>query len=260
MGCSRRISASVVADIEVVNADMVDHIGIVACSAEGAALCYRTICIEGAKLLGPHAHPEVSMHTHALGDYMECIYRGDWEGVGALMLSSADKLSKIGANFLICPDNTIHQALPFVESRSPLEWLHIAEVAADTAVERGFRRIGLLGTRWLVDSDVYPAKLSARGLDYRRPNTEERDEINRIIMDELVYGVFNPDAIAYHQKVIGRMREAGCDAVVLGCTEIPLIINDANSALPTLDSTRLLARAALRRAVHQQVASLGRAG
>ena len=95
MGCSRRISASVVADIEVVNADMVDHIGIVACSAEGAALCYRTICIEGAKLLGPHAHPEVSMHTHALGDYMECIYRGDWEGVGALMLSSADKLSKI---------------------------------------------------------------------------------------------------------------------------------------------------------------------
>ena len=79
--------------------------------------------------------------------------------------------------------------------------------------------------------------------------TAERDEINRIIMDELVCGVFKPEAIAYLQRVIGRMRTQGCDAVVLGCTEIPLIIDDANSALPTLDSTRLLARAALRRAV-----------
>src|SRR5512142_1596221 len=118
---------------------MVGHVGIVACSAEGAALCYRTLCIEGAGLLGPHAHPEVSMHTHSLADYMERVYRGDWQGVGALMLSSAEKLAKIGADFLICPDNTIHQALPHVEARSPLPWLHIADVVADVAVERGYR-------------------------------------------------------------------------------------------------------------------------
>jgi aspartate racemase len=239
------------------NRPMVDHIGIVACSAEGAALCYRTLCIEGAQLLGPHAHPEVSMHTHSLGDYMECVYRDDWQGVGTLMLSSAHKLAKIGANFLICPDNTIHQALPYVESRSPLDWLHIADVVADAAVGRGFRRLGLLGTRWLVDSDVYPQKLAARALDYRRPNAEERDEINRIIMDELVYGVFKPEGVAYHQRVIGRLKDEGCDAVVLGCTEIPLIVNDVNSPLPTLDSTRLLARAALRRAVGNPVAAMG---
>jgi len=239
------------------NRPMVDHIGIVACSAEGAALCYRTLCIEGAQLLGPHAHPEVSMHTHSLGDYMECVYRGDWQGVGTLMLSSADKLAKIGANFLICPDNTIHQALPYVESRSPLAWLHIADVVADAAVGRGFRRLGLLGTRWLVDSDVYPQKLAARVLDYRRPNAEERDEINRIIMEELVYGVFKPEGVAYHQRVIGRLKDEGCDAVVLGCTEIPLIVNDANSPLPTLDSTRLLARAALRRAIRNPAAAAG---
>ncbi len=230
---------------------MVDHIGIVACSAEGAALCYRTICIEGAQLLGAHAHPEVSIHSHSLAEYVKCLDRNDWQGVGELMLSSANKLAQIGADFLICPDNTIHQALPYVQSRSPLPWLHIAEVVAATAVERGFKYLGLTGTRWLVDSNVYPEKLEARGLEYERPSTAERDEINRIIMDELVCGVFKPDAVAYHQEVIARMKDQGCDAVVLGCTEIPLIMNDENSPLPTLDSTRLLARAALRRAVQR---------
>jgi aspartate racemase len=180
---------------------------------------------------------------------MECIYRGDWQGVAELMLASADKLARVGADLLICPDNTIHQALAYVEPRSPLPWLHVAEVVAAQAVERGFRRLGLLGTRWLVESEVYPEKLSARGLAHVRPNSAERDELSRIIMDELVCGVFKPDAVAYHQRVIARMKEEGCDAIVLGCTEIPLIVNDANSPQPTLDSTRLLARAALRRAV-----------
>ena len=228
---------------------MTQHIGIVACSAEGAALCYRTLCAEGAQLLGPHAHPEVSMHTHALADYVKYLDRGDWQGVGELMLSSANKLAKVGADFLICPDNTIHQAMPYVEPRSPLRWLHIAEVVAARAVERGFRRLGVLGTRWLVDGEVYPEKLSACGLEYVRPSKAERDEINRIIMEELVYGVFKPESVAYHQRVIGRMKDERCDAVVLGCTEIPLIMNDSNSPLPTLDSTRLLARAALHKAV-----------
>jgi aspartate racemase len=228
---------------------MAQHIGIVACSAEGAALCYRTICVEGAQLLGAHAHPEVSMHTHSLAAYVTCLDRGDWPGVGALMLSSAQKLASIGADFLICPDNTIHQALPHVEPTSPLPWLHIAAVVADEAAARGFRRLGLTGTRWLVQSEVYPDKLTARGLDYLRPSAVERDEINRIIMDELVNGLFTPAAVSYFQRVIERMKGEGCDAVILGCTEIPLIMNDANSPLPTLDSTRLLARAALRRAV-----------
>jgi aspartate racemase len=228
---------------------MTGHIGIAACSAEGAALCYRTICVEGAGLLGPHAHPEVSMHTPSLADYMAPIYRGDWAGVGELMLASAHKLAKMGADFLICPDNTIHQALPHVLPRSPLPWLHIAEVVTEHAVERGWRRIGITGTKWLVDSEVYPEKLAARGLAFIRPSPAERDECNRIIMDELVCSVFRPEAVAYFQQVMGRMKGQGCDAVVLGCTEIPLIMNDGNSPLPTLDSTRLLARAALRRAV-----------
>ena len=189
------------------------------------------------------------MHTHSFAEYVRCLNRGDWQGVAELMLSSANKLAKIGVDFLICPDNTIHRALPFVEPQSPLPWLHIAEVVAARAVERGFKRLGLTGTRWLVESEVYPERLGARGLEFVRPSATEREEINRIIMDELVYGIFKPEAVAYHQKVIGRMKDQGCDAVVLGCTETPLLMNDSNSALPTLDSTRLLAQAALRRAV-----------
>ena len=188
------------------------------------------------------------MHTPSLADYMECIYRGDWEGVGEIMLASARKLAAIGADFLICPDNTIHQALPHVLPRSPRPWLHIAEVVADEAVRRGFKRLGLTGTRWLTDSVVYPDKLSARGLELVRPLPEQRDAINRIIMDELVYGVCKPEAVAYFQGVMEQMRQQGCEAVVLGCTEIPLLMHDGNSPLPTLDSTRLLARAALHRA------------
>lgn len=225
------------------------HIGIVACSAEGAALCYTTICVEGPQWLGaPHAHPEVSIHTHSLAEYMARIYRDDWRGVGELMLASAEKLAKIGADFAICPDNTIHQALPYVLPRSPLPWLHIAEVVAEEAAARGFRRVAVSGTRWLVESSVYPDKLVARGLEWALPDRAEREEMNRVIMDELVCGVFRPEAVEFFQRVYGRMKGEGCDAAVLGCTEIPLVMNDANSPLPVLDSTRLLARAALRRA------------
>jgi aspartate racemase len=189
------------------------------------------------------------MHTPSLADYVACLERGDLGGVGELMLASAEKLARIGADFLICPDNTIHRAFAYVEARSPLPWLHIAEVVAAEAVARGFKRLGLTGTRWLVESEVYPQKLAARGLEFLPPTEAERAETNRIIMEELVYGVFKPEGVACFQRVIERMKREACDAVILGCTEIPLIIGDANAALPTLDSTRLLARAALRRAV-----------
>jgi aspartate racemase len=231
------------------------HIGIVACSAEGAALCYRTICTKGPRLLGPDAHPPVSMHTPSLAEYVECLDRGDWRGVGALMLGSAEKLARIGADFLICPDNTIHQALPQIADRLPLPWLHIAEIVAAEAAGRGYRRVGITGTRWLVESEVYPEKFAALGIECRRPDPGERDEIDRIIMGELVRGIFRPEAVACFQSVIRRMKHDECEAVVLGCTEIPLIMRDDNSPLPTLDSTRLLARAALRRAVEPAAAA-----
>ncbi len=227
------------------------HIGIVACTAEGASLCYRTICAEGPETLGPDAHPEISIHTPSLAEYVRHLDNGDEEGVAELMLDSAEKLSSIGADFLICPDNTIHLAFDRVAERSPLPWLHIAEVVADEALRRGFRTLGLTGTHWLVNSDVYPSRLAEIGLEYKRLDDDARQEMGRLIMEELVYGVFKPATIDHFRQAIEELKSRGCDAVILGCTEIPLIINDSNSALPTLDSTRLLARAALRYACGQ---------
>jgi aspartate racemase len=192
------------------------------------------------------------MHTPSLSDNMKCVYRVDWQGVGELMLASATKLAKIGADFLVCPD-ILHQALPCVEPRSPLPRLHIAEIVAAQAVEGGFRCLGLIGTRWPMESNVHPEKLAARGVELVCPSAAECEEINRIIVDELIYGIFKPEAVVYHQQVIGRMKDSCCDAVVLGCTETPLIMNNSNSPLPTLDPARLLARAAMRRAVHGEV-------
>ncbi len=226
------------------------HIGIVGCSAEGAALCYRTICHEATTLLGrPHAHPEVSMHTNSFGDYVEFLEAGHLAGVARLMLGSARKLGRAGADFLICPDNTIHAALPLVLPHSPLPWLHIAEVVAAEARQRGFRRVGVMGTAWLVRSDVYPEKLAAVRIECVRPVEADRDETSRIIMDELVRGLFRPESTVVLQGVVQRLAATGCDAVVLGCTELPLVLGDHNCAVPTLDSTRLLACAALSKAL-----------
>jgi aspartate racemase len=225
------------------------HIGIVACSTEGAALCYRTISLEGARMIGRYHHPEVSLHSFSLAEYMKCIDANDWAGVAELMLGSAEKLAKAGADFLICPDNTIHQAFDLVEHRSPRPWLHIAREVAAEAKQRGHRRLAVLGTRYLMEGPVYREALKAAGIEHRVPGAEQRERINQIIFDELVNGQVLPRSLAYHIEVIRELKDEGCDAVVLGCTEIPLLVMPEDSPLPPLDSTRLLARAAVRKAV-----------
>jgi aspartate racemase len=222
------------------------HVGIVGVSAEGAALCYRTICAEGARSFGPHGHPEVTLHTHPLAEYMRYIEADDWNGVAELLLSSADKLRACGAHFLVCPDNTVHPSIDAIRDTSPLPWLHIAEEVAVVTGEHGFRRVLVLGTRWLMEGTVYPAKLAPRGIEHEVPPGDVRERINSMIFDELVYGQFNGPTRSYFAQVIADGRQRGCDAVVLGCTEIPLLITQADSVLPILDSTRILARAALR--------------
>ncbi|HTS06901.1 MAG TPA: amino acid racemase [Candidatus Eisenbacteria bacterium] len=225
------------------------HIGIIACSTEGAALCYRTISLEGSQRLGKHDHPEVSLHSFPLSEYMKYIDAGDWAGVAELMLGSAEKLAKAGTDFLICPDNTIHQAFDLVEHRSPRPWLHIAREVAAEAKRRGFGRLGVLGTRYLMEGPVYPEALRAAGIEYRIPSALERERLNQIIFDELVNGQFLARSLSYYVEVIRALKDEGCDAVVLGCTEIPLLVTPEASPLPSLDSTRLLAKAAVRKAV-----------
>ncbi len=224
---------------------MAKHIGIAACSAEGAALCYRTICAEAPARMGRHMHPEVSMHTHPLAAYMVHIREDNWDGVAELMLSSVRKLAAIGADFAICPDNTIHQALDRVLVKSPIPWLHIAEEVARAASRQGYKRLALTGTKYLMTGPVYPGAVERFGLALEIPDETERLEIDRIIFDELVNGVFHEDSRRYFNMVFERLKNRGCDAAVLGCTEIPLIVDPDDCPLPVLDSTRLLARAAL---------------
>lgn len=231
---------------------MAQHIGIVGCSAEGAALAYRTICTEAPAFMGGHGHPEITMHTPSLAGYVACLEAGDMSGVAALMLRSARILADAGADFLICPDNTIHQAMDLMRPKSPLPWLHIAEVVADEAARRGLSRLAVLGTCWLMESDVYPSALAARGIDCATPEARERARIGRIIMDELVTGRIRPDSVTWLRDIAVRMVASGCDGVILGCTELPLVMDEATLGGPALDSTRLLARVAIDRALAGQ--------
>jgi aspartate racemase len=228
---------------------MAKHIGIVACSAEGAALCYRTICTEAPREMGEYAHPEVTMHTHPLSAYMKHIWAGEWEEVAEIMLSSAQKVAEAGADFAICPDNTIHQALEFVKPKSPIPWLHIAKTVAEEAKEQGFVRLGILGTKYLMTGPVYPEILRNYAISHEIPDDSDRARINEIIFDELVNGLFTEESRNYFNEVMRTLKQRGCDAAVLGCTEIPLVVDPSDSPLPTLDSTRLLARAAIREAL-----------
>jgi aspartate racemase len=225
------------------------HIGILAVSSEGAALCYRTICLEGQALLGEYGHPEVTLHGLPMARHMPAILRGDWNTVAELLLASLRTLAAAGADFAVCPDNTVHQAHPIAAPRSPIPWLSIAEVVAEEARARGFRRLGILGTRFLMEGPVYPEALRAAGVSWEIPDPPDRERINDVIFRELVNAAFTEESRLYFNRVMEDLAARGCDAAVLGCTEIPLLVRPEEAPLPTLDSTRLLARAALRRAV-----------
>jgi aspartate racemase len=228
---------------------MAKHIGIVACSAEGAALCYRTICGEAPDRMGEHMHPEVTMHTHPLHEYMNHIQAGEWRAVADLMLSSAQKLAKGGADFCICPDNTIHRVFQWISEESPLPWLHIAEIVAAEAARRGFKRLGITGTKYLMAGPVYHDALGKHGIGCENPDASDRKMIDDIIFQELTHGVLKEESRLYFNEVFQTFKERGCDAAVLGCTEIPLLVDPNDCPLPTLDSTRLLARAAVAEAL-----------
>jgi len=228
---------------------MVKHIGIVACSAEGAALCYTTICIEAQEKLFKYRHPEITIHTPPFSDYMQYIWNGDWGKVAELMLHSTEIVAKAGADFAICPDNTIHQAYDLMISKSPIPWLNIAEVVGEGAKQRKFKHLGILGTKYLMTSPVYSDALKKYRISCEIPDEKDRDKINTIIFEELVNGNFTEKSRLYFNKIIQKLKEKDCNAVVLGCTEIPLLIDPNDSPLPVLDSTRMLARAAIEKAL-----------
>jgi aspartate racemase len=224
------------------------HIGVVACSAEGAALCYRAICAHARDVLGEDDHPRITMDSIPLAVWMPAFENGDHRGVAAIMLESARLLATAGADFLICPDNSAHLAWEHLQAGTPLPWLHIAEAVALAARRRGHRRIGVLGTRFTMAGPVYRDMLRSMGMEAVVPDGNDAGAVDRIIFAELIHGVFTEESRAVFRDVIGRLGARGCDAVALACTEIPLLIGPDDSPLPVLDSTRLLAAAALEEA------------
>jgi len=226
-------------------AEMVRHIGIVAVSSEGAALCYRTICQEAPKLMGRFAHPEISMHTHSLEKYMAFLNKNDWDGVASLLIDSVNKVAACGADFAVIPDNTVHRVFDEVSEESPIPLISISENVADECRSRGYRTVGVLGTSWIMQGSVYRKALGVLRITMVVPDKEGQEIVNSIIFDELVAGEAKQSSAALLIKEIEKLKARGCQAVVLGCTEIPIVINPGNSPVPVLDSTRLLARKAL---------------
>ena len=221
------------------------HIGILAHSFEGAALCYRTICLEGVERLGPHLHPEITLTGVAMHLMMDSYERGDLQAVRTLFEADAAKLGAAGADFFVCPDNTAHIALELGGPHFAIPCPHIGEVVAERAKEEGYSRIAILGTDWTMSGPVYPGALGRRGIDWAIPDEEDRRLIHRVIFDELCLGVVSDSARGAYVAIIEKLKARGCDAVALVCTEIPLLITADVSPLPVLDSTRLLARAAV---------------
>lgn len=225
------------------------HIGIVAHSAEGAALCYGAMCREGFRLLGEHQHPEITMSSIPMGRSMPFWESADLLPIAELLLAGITRVHAAGADFVVVPDNTAHLALPLIAERMPIPLLHIAEVVCDRASAEARRKVAVLGTRFTMDGPVYRRALAARQIEHAIPGEPDRHRINRIIFDELVNGVITASSRAFFVNVIRGLQGRGCDAVILGCTEIPLLLGAADSPLPVLDSTRLLACAAVAHAV-----------
>jgi aspartate racemase len=222
------------------------HIGIIAVSSEGAALCYRTICQEAPAVMGKFAHPEVSMHTHSLSHYMDYIEKDNWDGVASLMVSSARKLAAAGADFAICPDNTVHRSFEKVIKLSPIPIISITETVAKECQSKGHKKVGVLGTKYTMQGSLYRDALSELKIETVVPDENDQESINAIIFDEMVLGKITENSSKHMIEVIQKLKNSGCDAVILGCTEIPLFVDSKNSPLPVVDSTRLLARKALK--------------
>jgi aspartate racemase len=236
------------------------HLGILAHSAEGAALCFRAFCQEGFRELGPHDHPDVTLDCIALARSMAAWDHGDHSSIRATLAVSVERLARAGADFFVCPDNTAHMALERPGAELPLPGLHIAEVVADRAAADGRTRVGVLGTRYLMDGPLYPRSFASRGIAAEVPDARDRHTINQIIFEELVNGVFTVSSRQEYIRVIERLAQRGCDAVALVCTEIPLLVTPGDSPLPTLDSTRLLARAAFEVAAGRRALPVWRGG
>jgi aspartate racemase len=238
----------------------VKHIGVLAHSFEGAALCYRTMCLEGVRRLGPHRHPEITLTGIAMHHMLDAWERGNLAELRAMFMKDMAKLVAVGADFFVCPDNTAHIALESPGEPFPIPCLHLGEMVAEQAQRDGRTKVGILGTKWTMTGTVYPGAFGRRGIGWAVPDEADRKIIDDIIFDELCLGIFTDESRDAYVRIIEKLADQGCDAVALVCTEIPLLIGQEVSPLPILDSTRLLAAAAVEVAIGERPAPEWRGG
>lgn len=215
-------------------------------SWESSSEYYRLIN-EGMKArLGGHSNARSIMTTLCFEEVRVMQYEGRWDALGELMAQTARQLEAGGADFVVLCTNTMHKLTPAIEAAIDVPFLHIADPTAQAVRQAGLTRVCLLGTRFTMEQEFLRERLERKhGLEVITPDEADRAVVHDIIYDELCHGVVRDEARVSYQRIIERARAAGAQAVILGCTEISLLIKPADSVLPVFDTTELHARAAV---------------
>ena len=219
-------------------------------SWESSAEYYRIINEEAARRLGGTHSARSLMLSVDFGEIEAAQHRGDWDALEAEMVAAARALARGGADFLVLCTNTMHRFADAMEAGADLPLIHIADPTAEAIRADGFSRVGLLGTAFTMEQDFYKGRLAKRhGLEVLVPEAEDRALVHRVIYEELVLGVVREESRAAYREVIARLVARGAEAVILGCTEIMLLVRPEDSAVPVYDTTTLHAKAAVERAL-----------
>ncbi len=230
---------------------MTRHIGIVAVSPEGAALFYRQIFRQAARMLKPHEFPRVSLHNEPLALYIDAVRAQDWHAVGELLRRSADILARCGAQFCLTPDNAVQHGVHLAEAGSPIPWLTMPELVAKAIESDGRKTVGLIGTKMVTTGSTYQTHLGLKGIRVLAPEPEGAEVLDRVIFSELIYGRVRPESVAAVLRVVDWLRQQGCEGVVLASSEAPLVITPDNCRLPLYDAADILAQGAVRLAMDE---------
>lgn len=228
---------------------MPQHIGIVAASPEGSAFCYRRIGRRVSEIERPDLRPTVTLHNLPFATYVEKLNAGDWEGIAAMLGESAHTLHTAGADFCILPDNALHHAVQMAEHRSPIPFLNMIDLVAETVKTNGCSTLGLIGTKFVTFGSTYQTALGLRGMHLLVPDEAGVEEIDRIIFAEAIYGRVRATSRSRVLDAISGLADRGCDALILGCSEASLIMAIEDSPLPVVDPVELLAEAAVQKAM-----------
>ena len=225
---------------------MTKQIGIVAVSPEGAALCYQQLFRHAASILSPENHPIVSMHNIPLAHYVHAVRNDDWRLVGTLLRQSADILASNGAEFCFTPDNAVQHSVHLAEVGSPIPWMKMTQAVADRIQTDQRSTIGVIGTKYVTTGSVYQTDLGMRGIKIVRPEDQDAERLDQIIFDELVFGIRNKSSQSEMLEIVNRLADRGCEGIILGCSEAPMMIDDENCPLPIYNASDIMAEDAIR--------------